>query len=72
MGGSQGPDQGVGVVRAQMVAARARWRVGALGQDGGVGALGWNTRQGMGFQIGDGVPDMRFQSGMGFQTKDGV
>ena len=33
----------------------------ALGQDGGGGALGWDTRQGL-----------RFQPGVGFQTKDGV
>ena len=44
--------------------------VGALGQDGGVGALGWNIRQWMEFQTRDGVLDWGWGSrqGIGFQT----
>ena len=45
-GGQPGARLGVGAVRGQMGAARARWGVGT----------GWNTKQWMEFQTWDGVP----------------
>ena len=59
--GSQGPDQGVGEVRCQMEAIMARWDGGTGGKMVGLGTLGWDTRQAMGFQ-----------SEVGFQTMDWV